>query len=184
MWYQLFNSLARITQIAAQVMKTDARFSCFAQSSHQCKCRAGNWDILGWWTYDSARKTSGNCINIRSTLKIYGLFQELGQCCFDCTQWKSFFFYFRIILSCAICKVEVGMVNEFSNHVLAFVDYLLLLRSKVPNLSSYGQKLINCFYGTVASIKLSPHRLFLFIDFFPEFSNPISIGFHFYWNNN
>ena len=50
------------------------------------------------------------------------------------------FFDFRIILSCAICKVEVGMVNEFSNHVLAFVDSLLLLRSKVPNLSSYGQK--------------------------------------------
>ena len=68
-------------------------------------------------------------------------------------------FDFRV-LSYAICKV--GMVNEFSNHVLAFVDSLLLLRSKVPNLSSYGQKLINSFYGTVASIKLSPHRLFLF----------------------
>ena len=138
MWYQLFNSSARITPSAAQVMKTFFLI-CFAQSSHQCKYRAGNWNILGWWTHNSARKTSGNCINIRSTLKIYELFQELGQCCFDCTQWKSFF-DFRIILSCAICKVEVGMVNEFSNHVLAFVDSLLILRSKVPNLSSYGQK--------------------------------------------
>ena len=79
---------------------------------------------------------------------------------------EEFFLYFRIILSCAICKVEVGMVNEFSNHVLAFVDSLLLLRSKVPNLSSYGQKLINSFYGTVASIKLSPHRLFFIHRFF------------------
>ena len=145
MWYQLFNIclsvqrglMPRILQIAAKVMKTDARFSCFVSPQpFQCKCIAGNWHVLGWWTHDSARKTSGNCINIRSTFIFYEFFDKLGQCCFECTQWKSFF-YFRVVYY-AICKV--GMMNAFSNHVLEFVYSLSLLRSQVSKLSSFKRE--------------------------------------------
>ena len=52
-------------------------------------------------------------------------------------------FDFRV-LSYAICKV--GMVSEFSNHVLAFVDSLSILRSKVPKLSSYKQEFLAGYF--------------------------------------
>ena len=45
------------------------------------------------------------------------------------------------------------------------------------------KKLINSFSGTAASLKSSPHQLFLSI-VFPEFSYPIIFGFLFYRNNN
>ena len=38
------------------------------------------------------------------------------------------------------------MVSEFSNHVLAFVDSLSLLRSKVPKLSSYKQEFLAGYF--------------------------------------
>ena len=135
--------MPHITQIAAQVMKTDARFSCFVSPKVPISVNA---EQVTGMSFDGEHMTVHgkpvDTVSISEALsKFMNFLKNLGNVVLIAHNGRVFDFR---VLSYAICKV--GMVSEFSNHVLAFVDSLSLLRSKVPKLSSYKQEFLAGYF--------------------------------------
>ncbi len=84
--------MPHITQIAAQDMSTNAKFSCYVSPKVPINEKAEQTTGISW---DGERMTVHGTqvatVSIsEALLKIFQFFEKYRQCHFNCTQWKGF----------------------------------------------------------------------------------------------
>lgn len=131
--------MPHITQIAAQDMSTNAKFSCYVSPKVPINEKAEQTTGISW---DGERMTVHGTqvatVSISEALsKFFNFLKNIGNVILIAHNGRVFDFR---ILSYTICRL--GKMNEFLNYVLAFVDTLSLFRSKVPKLASYKQEFL------------------------------------------